>query len=94
MIQAGMQTFSKIKSIYVFALISAILFAKVLFGYVMVGGTDLLYSHYPLLMWGHKNFLEFGNLGLWNPDIFAGHDMSSEMHAHYLNPFLWWIFLL
>ncbi|MDF1756855.1 MAG: hypothetical protein P1U74_00920 [Legionellaceae bacterium] len=73
--------------------LSTILFYALFTGQFTIGGTDLLFSHYPNLIFGHRTFQEFGKFALWNPYIFLGSDFSQSMHAHYLNP-LYWPFML
>jgi hypothetical protein len=69
-------------------------FAPLLRGRFLLGGTDVQFTHYPNLLFGHEMFGRWGELPLWNPRIFAGFDMTASMHAHYLNPLYWPIMLL
>jgi hypothetical protein len=71
------------------ALLAAILFHPFFLGKFTVAGTDLLFGHYPNLIFGHREFQEFGRFSLWNRYIFAGADITSSMHAHFLNPLYW-----
>ena len=71
------------------ACLAAILFHPFFLGKFTVAGTDLLFSHYPNLIFGYREFQDFGKFSLWNRYIFAGADFTASMHAHYLNPLYW-----
>lgn len=78
----------------VLALASCIVFSPMFGGNFLLGGTDVQYTHYPNLLFGYDQFRKYGALSFWNPYIFAGMDMTVSMHAHYLNPLYWPLFLL
>jgi len=71
------------------AFLAALLFFPLFTGAFAAGGTDLIYNHYPNLLFGYREFHQFGAFSLWNPYIFAGTDFSGSIHAHYLNPLYW-----
>lgn len=71
------------------ACLAAVLFHPFFLGQFTVAGADLLFNHYPNLIFGHREFQEFGKFSLWNRYIFAGTDFTTSMHAHYLNPLYW-----
>ncbi|MDF1756854.1 MAG: hypothetical protein P1U74_00915 [Legionellaceae bacterium] len=73
--------------------LATVLFYPLFLGKFTIAGTDLLFSHYPNLIFGHRSFHDFGRFALWNPYMFLGGDFSQSMHAHYLNP-LYWPFML
>ena len=54
----------------------------------VLASTDLLFNHYPNLIFGHQS-LRAGYFGLWNPYIFAGIDFTSSFHNHMLHPVNW-----
>lgn len=68
---------------------SALLFWPIFTGHFILGGTDVLFNHFPNLLFGLEHFQEFGEFPLWNPYIFAGRDMTGSMQSHYLNPIFW-----
>src|ERR1022692_1293769 len=78
------------RRVYILFLLSAaILFAPFfLQGAVLLSNTDNLFNHYPNLIFGHRT-LRSGDLGLWNPFLFAGVDFSQVLHHHMLNPINW-----
>lgn len=76
-----------------FGCFALILFHPFLVGKFVLGGTDVLYTHYPNLLFGYHEFELFKNFSLWNRYIFAGIDFTKSMHAHYLNPLYWPVFL-
>lgn len=71
------------------ACLAATLFHPFFLGKFTVAGSDLLFNHYPNLLFGYREFKEFGKFSLWNRYIFAGTDFTASMHAHYLNPLYW-----
>ena len=71
------------------ACLAAVLFHQFFLGRFTIAGTDLLFAHYPNLIFGYREFHEFGKFGLWNRFIFDGTDFTASMHAHYLNPLYW-----
>ena len=73
--------------------IALLLFIHVLSGKFTIAGTDVLFNHFPNLIFGHRSLHEFGKFNLWNKFIFLGADFTRSMHAHYLNP-LYWPFML
>jgi hypothetical protein len=73
----------------VFALVSVLLFHPFFRGAFILGGTDVLYAHYPNLLFGDWSLHEFGRFDLWNPYIFAGFDFTQSIHAPFLNPIFW-----
>jgi hypothetical protein len=75
-------------------LLSIFLFHPVFYGYLIVGGTDVLFNHFPNLIYGIREFNEFGHFGLWNSFIFAGFDTTKSMHSHFLNPIYWPFFVV
>jgi hypothetical protein len=81
-------------SVLFFAGLAAILFHPFFLGKFVVGGTDVLFNHYPNLLFGYREFWEFGKFSLWNRYIFAGADFTGSMHAHYLNPLYWPLLLV
>lgn len=72
-----------------FGCLAAVLFHPLFFGKFVLGGTDVLYAHYPNILYGYREFQEFGNFSLWNRYIFSGMDFTGSMHAHFLNPLYW-----
>ena len=76
--------------VYILFFVSAaILFAPFfLQGAVLLSNTDNLFNHYPNLIFGYRT-LRSGDLGLWNPFLFAGLDFSHVLHHHMLNPINW-----
>jgi hypothetical protein len=76
------------------SIVAALLFSPIFFGKFAVAGTDLIYNHYPNLLFGYREFQDFGKLSLWNPYIFSGINFSASMQAHYLNPLYWPLFAL
>ena len=76
-------------SALLFGCLASILFHPFFMGQFVLGGTDLLYNHYPNILFGYREFWEFGTFSLWNRYIFAGADFTASMHAHYLNPLYW-----
>ncbi len=54
---------------------------------------DNLYGHFPNLLFGYRAF-HAGHLGLWNPYVFCGMDMTESMHHHMLHPSNWPLLLL
>ncbi len=73
----------------VFALVSALLFHPFFRGAFILGGTDVLFAHYPNLLFGYWSFHGLSGFDVWNPNIFAGFDFSESIHAHFLNPMFW-----
>ena len=57
-------------------------------GMVLQGGTDLLFGHYPGLLYGH-HMLRAGDLGLWNRLIYDGRDFSQSLLNHIYYPLNW-----
>jgi hypothetical protein len=55
---------------------------------VLLGGTDLLFGHYPGLLYGH-HMVRAGDLGLWNRLIYDGRDFSQSLLNHILYPLNW-----
>lgn len=80
---------TKNRSALFFGCLALILFLPFLFGKFALGGTDLIYNHYPNLLFGYREFQKFGEFSLWNRYIFGGVDFSRSIHAHFLNPFYW-----
>jgi len=76
-----------------FAATAAVLFYPFFFGQFVVGGTDLVLTHYPNLLFGYREFGHFGRFSLWNRYIFAGADVTASVHAHFLNPLYWPVLL-
>src|SRR4030067_3809225 len=72
-----------------FVSLAAVLFNPVCAGKFAIGGTDVLYNHFPNILFGYREFGEFGKFSLWNRYIFAGTDFPASMHAHYLIPLYW-----
>jgi hypothetical protein len=72
-----------------FLSVATVLFAPVFVqGAVLLSNTDNLFAHYPNLIFGYRS-LRSGDLGLWNPFLFAGLDFSHVLHHHMLNPVNW-----
>lgn len=78
----------------VHCLVAVLLFYPLFTGAFSVAGTDLIFNHYPNLLFGYREFHLHGKFSLWNSYIFAGTDFSGSMQAHYLNPLYWPLFLL
>ncbi|HEV3019648.1 MAG TPA: hypothetical protein VGY49_11565 [Burkholderiaceae bacterium] len=72
-----------------FAAVSCVLFLPFFGGKFVVAGTDVLFAHYPNLLYGYREFEQFGAFSLWNRYIFCGMDFTASMHAHFLNPLYW-----
>ena len=69
--------------------ISIILFLPIFFGRFQMAGTDQYFNIFPNIIYGFREFKEFGSFSLWNPYIFSGLDMSESIHSHFLHPVLW-----
>ena len=70
--------------------ISIILFFTYFFWQVSkMAGTDQYFNIFPNIIYGFREFKEFGSFSLWNPYIFSGLDMSESIHSHFLHPVLW-----
>jgi hypothetical protein len=76
-------------SALLFGCLASVLFYPFFLGKFVLGGTDILYAHYPNILYGYREFWQFGTFSLWNRYIFAGTDFTASMHAHFLNPFYW-----
>jgi hypothetical protein len=73
----------------IFLAVTAALFAPFfLEGRILLSNTDNLFNHYPNLIFGYRS-LRSGDLGLWNPFLFAGQDFGKVFHHHMLNPVNW-----
>lgn len=72
-----------------FVCLAAVLFHPLFLGKFVLSGTDVLYTHYPNILYGYREFQEFGSFSLWNRYIFSGMDFTGSMHAHFLNPLYW-----
>ena len=80
---------SKINFFYFNFLASIIIFFPVLLGYQMMPGTDLIFSHYPNLIYGYDEFQNYQELPRWTGYIFHGYDFTASMHSHFFNVYLW-----
>ena len=80
---------SPVLSAVLFGCLASILFHPFFLGKFVLGGTDVLYTHYPNILFGYREFWKFGSFSLWNRYIFAGADFTTSIHAHYLNPLYW-----
>ena len=76
-------------SALLFGSLACLLFHPFFLGRFALGGTDILLNHYPNLLFGYREFQQFGTFSLWNRYIFAGTDFATSIHAHYLNPVYW-----
>lgn len=76
-------------SVLFFLALAAVLFCPLFFGKFVVGGTDVLFNHYPNILYGYREFNQFGSFSLWNRYIFSGTDFTGSIHAHFLNPLYW-----
>jgi len=85
----------KLKNPAVVLLLASILLIWPIFiGHFILGGTDVLFNHFPNLLFGIEHWQEYGKFPLWNPYIFAGRDATGSMASHYLNPIFWPLLIL
>jgi len=74
-------------------LLALIVFSPVLFqGKLLVGSTDNYYHHIPNLIFSLRAF-QSGELGLWNPHLYAGIDFSASAHNFIYYPGNWLLFV-
>ena len=74
-------------------IVSIILFSPLFFGKFQMAGTDQYFNIFPNLVFGLREFKEFGQFNYWNPYIFSGFDMTESMHSHFFHPIFWPILL-
>ncbi len=61
-------------------------------GNILVGSSDNLFMLFPNMLFAHGVFND-GEIGLWNPNLFAGIDFASSTHNYLYYPLNWIIFL-
>jgi len=72
--------------------LALIVFSPVIFqGKLLVGSTDNYYHHIPNLLFSLRAF-QAGELGLWNPHLYAGIDFSASAHNFIYYPGNWPLF--